>query len=185
MPVQDGWQGRFFDDFKVGDVYRSRLGRTITEADNISFTLLTNNTNQVHFNRVYAANADLPDCLVNSALTLSVVAGLTVTDVSENGINLGWTDIELPAPVYPGDTLWAQTEVLETRESKSRPHMGIVTVRTEGIKQDGSCVLRYTRSILVWKRAHAPSRDSFPTSNDGGRSQPILHRGDDTTGGST
>ena len=177
MAEQVGWQGRFFEDFQVGDVYRSRLGRTITEADNISFTLLTNNTNQVHFNRVYASEADLPDCLVNSALTLSVVAGLTVTDVSENGINLGWTDIELPAPVFPGDTLWAQTEVLETRGSKSRPHMGIVTVRTEGVKQDGTCILRYRRSILVWRREHSPSGHVFPTSDGGAQESTILQRG--------
>lgn len=162
MAVVEGWTGRHFEDFTVGDVYRSRVGRTVTENDNIWFTLLTNNTNQVHYNREYAQAAQLPDCLVNSALTLAVVAGLSVTDVSENGINLGWEKIELPAPVYPGDTLYAESEVLEVRESKSRPQMGVVTVRTEGLNQRGVCVARYIRSILTWKRAHAPARSVFP-----------------------
>lgn len=166
MAVVEGWQGRYFEDFTVGDVYRSRLGRTVTEADNIWITLLTNNTNQVHFNRQHASAAGLPDCLVNSALTLAIVAGLSVTDVSENGINLGWQQIDLPAPVYPGDTLYAESEVLDTRPSNSRPAMGIVTVRTEGLNQDGVCIARYSRSILTWRRDHAPNIDSFPEKSD-------------------
>jgi itaconyl-CoA hydratase len=174
MTAVTGWQGRFFEDFRVGDTYRSRLGRTVTDADNIWFTLITNNSNQVHFNRVYADQAGLPDCIVNSALTLAIVAGLSVTDVSENGINLGWDTIELPAPVFPGDTLWALSEVLEVRESSSRPKMGIVTVRTEGINQDGVCIARYSRSILTWKREFAPSSGSFPEINDGGKGRSIL-----------
>jgi itaconyl-CoA hydratase len=162
--VRVGWTGRFFEDFTVGDVYRSRLGRTITEADNIAFTLLTNNTNQVHFNRDYARSMGLEDCLINSALSLSIVAGLSVADVSENGVNLGWENIELPAPVYPGDTIYSQSEVLAVRESASRPQMGVVTVRTEGINSAGVCVVRYVRSILTWKREFAPVLRVFPGS---------------------
>ena len=174
MGVVEGWRGRYFEDFTVGDIYRSRLGRTVTDADNIWLTLLTNNTNQVHFNRTYADASGLPDCLVNSALTLAIVAGLSVTDVSENGINLGWENIELPAPVYPGDTLYAESEVVATRPSSSRPAMGIVTVRTEGLNQDGVCIARYTRSILTWRRDDAPSIGSFPERSSESSSAPIL-----------
>jgi len=174
MAAVNGWQGRFFEDFRVGDVYRSSLGRTITDADNVWFTLMTNNPNQVHFNRVYAEQAGLPDCIVNSTLTLAIITGLSVTDVSENGINLGWDAIELPAPVFPGDTLWAVSEVLEVRESASRPTMGIVTVRTEGINQDGVCIARYSRSILTWKRAAAPASTTFPDLEEGRKGRSIL-----------
>ncbi len=162
MPVKPGWEGRFFEDFTVGDIYRSRLGRTVTEADNIWFTLLTNNTNQLHFNNEYGRRSQFGQCLVNSALTLAIVAGLNVTDVSENGFALGWDEIKLPNPLYVGETLYAQSEVVEVRESRSRPQQGIVKVRTRGIKQDGTVVIDYTRSVMVWRRAHAPVMDLFP-----------------------
>lgn len=148
---------RYFEDFVVGDVYLSRLGRTITQDDNAWFTFLTNNTNQIHFNEHYAKASGLDRCLVNSALTMSVVAGLTVVDVSENGINLGWSAIELPSPVFPGDTLYARTKVISTRASKSRPGMGLVEVETEGLNQKATCVIRYRRTVLVWRREHAPN----------------------------
>jgi acyl dehydratase len=172
--VVEGWMGRFLEDFAVGDVYRSRAGRTVTAADNISFTLLTNNTNQAHFNTEYARAAGLRDCIVNSALTVAIVAGLTVTDVSENGINLGWEGIELLSPVFPGDTLYAESEVLDVRQSGSRPAMGVVRVRTDGLNQDGVCVLRYVRSILTWKREHAPLNGIFPEPAGDARREPIL-----------
>lgn len=162
MSVVEGWSGRYFEDFKVGDVYRSRLGRTITDTDNIWFTLITNNSNQIHFNHEYARQTEFGKPLVNSALTLSIVAGLGVVDVSENGFALGWDGITLPNPVYAGDTLYAQQEVVDVRESKSRPKTGIVKVHTLGIKQDGLVVIDYVRSIMVWKRAHAPQRALFP-----------------------
>ena len=162
MPNVESWQGRFFEDYMVGDIFESRAGRTITDADNIWFTLLTNNTNQAHFNEVYAKRAGMNKCIVNSALTLAIVAGLTVTDVSENGINLGWDNIKLIHPVFPGDTVFARTTVTEVRESSSKPHMGIVTVTTEGVNQDGVIFMRYTRSILTYKRDHAPSQGAFP-----------------------
>jgi itaconyl-CoA hydratase len=166
MTGSSGWRGRFYEDFEVGDVYESRIGRTVSEADNTWFTLATNNTNQLHFNREYARSSGLRDCIVNSALTLSIVAGLSVTDVSQNGINLGWSSIELPNAVFPGDTLYARSEVLAVRDSRSRPKMGIVTIRTEGVNQHGTCVIRYERSIMTWKKAYAPEHGRFP-SGDG------------------
>ncbi|MBV8593708.1 MAG: MaoC family dehydratase [Caulobacteraceae bacterium] len=162
MGVKTGWTGRFFEDFEIGDIYRSRIGRTITLTDNIQFTMITNNTNQIHFNCDYASRTEFKRPLVNSALTLSVVAGLAVIDVSENGFALGWDYIKLPNPVFPGDTLYAETEVLEARESKSRPTQGVVKVRTRGVNQDGKVVIDYARSVMVWKRDSAPAAALFP-----------------------
>ena len=121
------WRGRFFEDFVVGDVYRSRLGRTLTEIDNIWFTTLTMNTNQIHFNDEYARRTEFGRPLVVSTLTLAVVLGLSVADTSENAAaNLGWENIKLPKPVFAGDTLWAESEVMTVRESRSRPQVGFV-----------------------------------------------------------
>lgn len=158
----DGWQGRFLEDFHAGDVYRCRFGRTVTEADNIAFTLLTNNTNQIHYNRDYGEKSEFGNCLVNSILTVAIVTGMSVPDVSENGFNLGWSDIRLPNPVFPGDTLYSETEVLEVRESASRPAQGIVKVKTRGYNQKGVLVMESQRSIMVWKREHAPVNNIFP-----------------------
>ena len=166
MSIQPGWQGRYFEDFGVGDIYRSRIGRTITEADNIWFTLLTNNTNQIHFNNEYSKRTDFGRCLINSALTLAIVTGLNVADVSENGFALGWDYINLPNPLFVGDTLYAQSEVLETRQSKTRPDRGIVKVKTQGIKQDGDVVIEYVRSVMVWKEGYAPNVNIFPEPNE-------------------
>lgn len=162
--VKKGWVGRFYEDFEVSDVYRCRYGRTITETDNTQFTLLTNNTNQIHFNRHYAERTEWGRCLINSALTLSVIAGMGVMDVSENGFALGWDRIELLAPVFAGDTLYSESEVLDKRESRSRPEQGIVKIETRGYKQDGELVIRYVRSVMVWKRTHAPVHDLFPVT---------------------
>ena len=158
MAVKPGWVGRFFEDFEVGDVYRCRIGRTVTQADNIWITLLTNNTNQIHFNQHYAERTEFGRPLVNSILTIAVVAGLGVADTSENGFALGWDEIKLPAPVFEGDTLYAQSEVVGARESRSRPHQGIVTLKTVGYKQDGTVVIEFKRTILVYKRTHVPHR---------------------------
>ena len=164
--VKEGWSGRFFEDFQVGDIYRSRIGRTITETDNIQFTLITNNTNQIHFNADYAARTEFKKPLVNSALTLAVIAGLGVSDLSENGFALGWDYIKLPHPVFPGDTLYSESEVISVRESKSRPGQGVVKVRTRGLNQDGVVVIEYERSIMVWKKAHAPLTSLFPEARN-------------------
>jgi acyl dehydratase len=157
------WRGRFFEDLEVGDVYRSRLGRTVTQADNIWFTLLTLNTNQVHFNEVYARGTRFGRPLVNSALTLALITGMSVPDTSENATaNLAWTDIQLPHPVYEGDTLWAETEVLEKRESRSRPSVGIVSVRTRGINERREVVIEFRRTFMVYRREASEVSDNFP-----------------------
>jgi itaconyl-CoA hydratase len=147
--------GRYYEEFEVGDVYEHRPGRTIGEADNTWFTLLTMNNHPLHFDAVYAAKSEFGKPLVNSCLTLSIVVGMSVSDVSYKAIgNLGWNDIKLPAPVFVGDTLYAESEVLAKRESQSRPTQGIVTVRTRGTNQDGKVVISYERTILVPKRGH-------------------------------
>ena len=167
MPIKPGWEGRFLEDFEDGDVYQSAIGRTVTEADNIWFTLLTNNDNQIHFNNEYAKHTQWGEPLVNSVFTIAVVTGMTVKDVSQNGFALGWDHILLPNPVFAGDTLYAETEVLSVRESSSDPKRGIVKVRSRGMKQDGTIVLEFERSIMVWKRAHAPNIGVFPTIQEG------------------
>jgi itaconyl-CoA hydratase len=154
--------GRFFEDFKVGDIYRAPQGRTVTQSDNVWFTLLTNNNNQVHFNQEYARQAGFDDCLVNTLLTVAIVGGLGVGDVSSNGINLSMTDLVMQHPVYPGDTLYSQSEVLAVRESKSHPDKGLVTIRTEGFNQNGIRVCHYGRTAFVWKRENAPAQAFFP-----------------------
>jgi itaconyl-CoA hydratase len=152
MPKE--WTGRFFEDLDVGDCFRSRLGRTITEADNVWFTTITMNTNQVHFNSEFAAGTRFGRPLVNSCFTLSLVTGLSVCDTSENATaNLSWTDISLPNPVFAGDTLWAETEVLAVRESASNPTIGIVDVRTRGINQRAETVVEYRRTFMIYKRS--------------------------------
>ncbi|MBX6328550.1 MAG: MaoC family dehydratase [Pseudolabrys sp.] len=154
------WVGRFYEDFNVGDVYRSRIGRTISEADNTWFTLLTNNTNQIHFNAEYAKRSDFGRLLVNSTFTLAVVVGLGVADVSENGFALGWEKIDLPNPVFVGDTLYCVQEIVDKRESRTKPKWGLVKVKTLGLKQDGSVVIEFVRTVMVWKRAFAPLRNA-------------------------
>ncbi|HVG08432.1 MAG TPA: MaoC family dehydratase [Thermoanaerobaculia bacterium] len=156
MAIKEGWQGRVFEDFEVGDVYRHPLGRTVTQTDNIWFTLLTVNNNPIHFDAAYAARTEWGRPLVDSTLTLAIVTGLSVTDISMNAINLGWDEVRLPNPLFEGDTLYAQSEVLETRESRSRPHMGIVRLRTTGYNQDGSVVIEFIRTVMVYRRGHVP-----------------------------
>lgn len=148
--------GRYFEDFEIGDVYEHRPGRTISEADNTWFTLLTMNQHPVHFDAEYAKKSEFGQMLVNSCLTLSIVAGMSVSDTSQKAIaNLGWTDIKMPAPVFIGDTLYAESEVLAKRESNSRLTQGIVSIRTSAKKQDGTVVMTYERAMLIPKRGHA------------------------------
>lgn len=160
MAIQTGWGGRFYEDFNLGDVYIHPVGRTVTEVDNTWFTQLTCNTHQVHFNAHYAARTEFGRCLVNSAFTLSLVAGMSVADVSENGVaNLGWEYIKLPAPVFAGDTLYAETVILSKRESRSRPNAGIVRFKTRGYNQDGVTVIEFVRTILVYKQDGSPRNE--------------------------
>lgn len=163
MAERHGWRGRYFEDLEVGDVYRHRLGRTITETDNTWFTLLTLNTNQMHFNAEYAARSTYGKVLVNSGFTVALVLGMSVTDTSENAIaNLGWDEIRLPHPVFVGDTLWAESLVVAKRESGSRPYAGVVSFRTRGLNQDGAVCVTYRRSILVYKRDAPQDKGVFP-----------------------
>jgi len=156
---------RRYEDFTVGDTYRSEVGRTVTETDNLLFTMLSLNTNELHFNEEAAKETEWGRVLVNSAFTLSLVLGLSVADTSQAGaVNLGWTEIRLPHPVFIGDTIWSETEVTSVRESESRPTHGIVGVRTRGINQRREVVCEFARSFLIPKTADA--KDSFPGTND-------------------
>ena len=158
MPVVPGWEGRCFEDFTVGDVYRHPYGRTISEADNTWFSLLTNNPHPIHSNADYAARTEFGRPLVVSTLTLAIVTGLSVADVSQNAVaNLGWDAVRLTGPVFAGDTLYAESEVLEARPSRSRPTQGLVRVHTRGYNQRGETVIEYERSILVYRRAALPA----------------------------
>ena len=148
--------GRSYEDFNVGDVYEHRPGRTISEADNTWFTLLTMNTHPMHFDAEYAKASEFGRCIVCSPFTVAVLVGMSVTDVSQKAIaNLGWTDIKLTHPVFAGDTLYAESEVLDKRESKSRADAGIVSVRSLGKNQDGTIVCTFDRTMLVQRRGHA------------------------------
>jgi acyl dehydratase len=163
MAIKQGWEGRYFEDFAVGDVYRHPLGRTITEADNVWFTLLTLNSNQMHFNNHYAEQSTFGKALVNSGFTVALVLGMSVSDISQQAIaNLGWDNIRLLHPVFVGDTVYAESLVLDLRESSSRPYAGIVTARTRGLNQDGDVCLSYERSVMVYKRGQAHDVGLFP-----------------------
>jgi len=150
--------GRCYEGFQVGDIYRHPIGRTVTTTDNAWFTLLTQNTNPIHFDVYYSAQTEWGRPLVNSTFTLALVTGLSVADVSQYAVNLGWDEVRMPAPLFEGDTVYAQTEVLSKRESQSRPQQGLVSIRTIGYKQDGTVVIEFKRTILVYKRAHVPQR---------------------------
>jgi acyl dehydratase len=157
MGVKTGWTGRFFEDFEVGDVYEHPLGRTITATDNSWFTLLTQNTAPIHFDRHYAVQTEFGRPLVNSTFTLALVTGQSVTDVSQNAMaNLAWDEIKLPAPVFEGDTIYSQSEVIDKRASRSRDNVGIVTVRTTGFNQHGEIVIVFRRAVMVYRRGRAP-----------------------------
>ena len=157
MSEKPGWQGRFFEDFEVGDVYRHPFGRTVITTDNIWFTHITQNVAPTHYDHFYAAQTEFKKPLVNSCFTLALVTGQSVIDVSMNVMaNLGWDEVRMPNPVFEGDTIYSQTEVLEKRESKSRPNVGIVTVKTVGFNQDGVVILTYKRTVMVYRRGQGP-----------------------------
>jgi itaconyl-CoA hydratase len=155
-----GWTGRFFEDFSVGDVYKHKLGRTITATDNSWFTLLTQNTAPLHFDAHYASHTEFKRPLVNSCLTLSLVTGQSVSDISQNVFaNLGWDDVRMPHPVFEGDTVYSESEVVAKRLSKSRPDVGLVTVKTIGYNQAGDIVISFSRALLVYRSGHGPSKN--------------------------
>lgn len=155
--TKESWEGRYLEDFAVGEVYRHAHGRTVTDTDNTWFTLLTNNSHQIHTNADYAAKTEFGRPLVVSTLTLAIVTGLSVPDVSQNAVaNLGWDNVRLVAPVFAGDTLYASSEVVDVRPSRSRPGQGVVRVRTRGFNQRDETVIEFERTVLVYSRAARP-----------------------------
>ena len=157
MAVKEGWTGRVFEDFEVGDIYEHPLGRTVLDADNIWFSLLTQNTNPIHFDGEYSKRTQFKKRLVNSCFTLALVTGQSVIDLTVNGVaNLGWDDVKLPNPLFEGDTVYSRTEVLETRASKTKASIGIVRVRTTGYNQDGVSVIEFNRTFMIYRRGHVP-----------------------------
>jgi itaconyl-CoA hydratase len=163
VAIKQGWTGRVYEDFEVGDIYPHPLGRTVIAADNIWFTLLTQNTNPIHFDQRYAAQTEFKRPLMNSAFTLALVTGQSVTDLSQNVMaNLGWDEVRMPHPVFEGDTIYSRSEVLEKRASKSRPNVGIVKVKTTGFNQDGVTVIEFLRTFMVFRRGHVPQTLAVP-----------------------
>jgi len=159
-----GWQGRFYEDFTVGDIYKHPYGRTVTETDNVWFTNLTMNLNPMHFNEAYAAETEFGERLVDGTFVIALAVGMSVIDVSANATaNLGYDDIRHHAPVYHGDTIFAESEVLDKRESDSRDHVGIVTTELRAYNQDDELVLSLERTPMVLKRAAAAPSPSQPT----------------------
>lgn len=159
MAVKQGWTGRVYEDFEVGDIYEHPLGRTLSDTDNTWFSCLTMNTNPIHVDAEYSSRTEFKRPLMNSCLTLALVTGQSVTDLTVNGVaNLGWDEVRLPHPLFAGDTVYARSEVLSKRESKSRPTVGIVTVKTIGVNQHGTTVIEFKRTFMVWKRGHVPDR---------------------------
>ena len=169
-----GWQGRYFEDFRVGNVYKHPYGRTVTETDGVWITNVTMNLNPMHFNEPYAAETEFGQRLVNGLVVIALAVGMSVIDVSQNATaNLGYDDVRHIAPVYHGDTIFAESEVVETRESESRTHVGIVTTALRAYNQDGEQVLSLRRTNMILKREHAqPSAAKPPGWPEGIGTQP-------------
>jgi len=149
--------GLYWEDFQPGDVFEHRPGRTVLDVDNVYFTLLTMNTQQVHFDAAYAARTEWKKLLVDSTFTLALLTGMSVRTVSAKVVaNLGWDKVRATHPVFAGDTIYAESKVLHKRESKSRPTQGIITVLTRGINQDGIQVMSFERTMLIHRRGHSP-----------------------------
>ena len=159
--VVPGWSGRLLEDFTVGDVYYHPFGKTVTEADNQWFTLLTQNVAKTHVDANFAAQTEFGKPLVNSTFILALVTGQSTIDLSMNVFaNLGWDQVRMPHPVYEGDTIYSRSKVLNIRESGSRPNLGLVTVATEGFNQNGAIVISYRRTFMVYKQGHLPTVES-------------------------
>ena len=157
MALKQGWTGRVYEDFEVGDIYQHPLGRTVLPVDNSWFTLLTQNVNPIHFDAHYAAQTEFKKPLVDSTFTLALVTGQSTIDLSLNVMaNLGWDEVRLPNPLFEGDTVYSRSEVLEKRESQSKPDRGTVKVHTRVHNQDGTLVMEFERNVLVYAHGHAP-----------------------------
>ncbi|MFB6161369.1 MAG: MaoC family dehydratase [Haloferacaceae archaeon] len=158
-----GWQGRYYEDFTVGDVYKHPYGRTVTETDDVWMTNVTMNLNPMHFNEAYAAETEFGERLVDGTFVIALAVGMSVVDVSMNATaNLGYDDIRHHAPVFHGDTIFAESEVVEKRESESRDHVGIVTTELRAYNQDDEQVLSLQRTGMVLKRAYAEPSAAQP-----------------------
>jgi itaconyl-CoA hydratase len=156
-------EGNYFEDFSVGQVFQHPLGRTIYDADNAWFTLMTMNTNELHFNADFASRTEHHRELVNSGLTMAIALGISVSDISQNAVaNLGWDEVRLSAPVFVGDTLYGESVITNVRESQSRPYAGIVSCFTRALNQEGIEVLTYRRSVMVYKREQGSAARRFP-----------------------
>jgi len=167
MAIKPGWTGRLYEDFEVGDIYQHPFGRTVLPVDNSWFTLLTQNVNAIHFDAHYAAGTEFGKLLVDSTFTLALVTGQSTIDLSMHVMaNLGWDEVRLPNPVFEGDTIYSRSEILEKRESKSRPNVGIVKARTIGFKQDGTVVIEFLRTFMVYKRDAHEVTDTFPATDE-------------------
>jgi acyl dehydratase len=145
--------GRYLEDFNVGDVYKHWPAKTITEGDDHLFCLLTMNHHPLHINDVYASQSQQGQNVVVGPLVYSIMLGMSVADVSGKAIaNLATEELSHPAPVFHGDTLFVESEVLEVRPSASKPDRGIVRVKTDAYKQDGTLVATFKRAVLVPRR---------------------------------
>ena len=164
MAIKESWPGRYLGDFAVGDVYKHPIGRTVIETDNVWFTCATMNTNQIHFNRHYAGKTSFGQPLVNSCFTLALVNGLSVEGTSRNGLVLEWRNVRMPNPLFVGETVYAESEVLEVRPSKSKPGQGIVRVATRGLTAEGKIIMEFERSIMVYTKEAAPGNMIFPVA---------------------
>lgn len=146
--------GKYFDDLPVGATFKHELGRTLTEMDNVLFSSLTMNTQPLHLNEQFAAQTQFGRRIVNGIFTLGVVVGITVGDLTAGTIvaNLGYENVQHPHPLFHGDTISVETEIIATRESRSRPDCGIVTMKHIGRNQDGVTCIEVTRSALFLKK---------------------------------
>jgi itaconyl-CoA hydratase len=172
--VVPGWTGRLFEDFNVGDIYYHPFGKTVTDSDNQWFTLMTQNVAKTHVDSHFAKETEFGKPLVNSTFLLALVTGQSTIDLSMNVFaNMGWDEVRMPNPVFAGDTIYSRSKVLAARGSQSRPTLGLVTVATEGYNQDGTIVITYRRTFMVYRQGHLPDvssarppETSLPTSQE-------------------
>ena len=145
-------RGLYLDEIEVGAVYRHAPGRTVTESDNVLFTTLTMNTQSLHLDAHWAATQPFGRPLMNSMFTLSTLVGASVAQLTQGTIvaNLGFETVSFPHPLFPGDTLSSESEILEKRPSSSRPGQGILKIRHRGRNQDGTVVAECVRSVMLW-----------------------------------
>ncbi|MDS2174015.1 MaoC family dehydratase [Nesterenkonia sp. CL21] len=145
-------RGLYLDEIEVGAVYRHAPGRTVTEADNVGFTTLTMNTQSLHLDAHWAAQQPFGRPLVNSMFTLSTLVGASVAQLTQGTIvaNLGFEAVSFPHPLFHGDTLYSESEILDTRPSGSRPGQGIARIRHRGRNQEGTVVAECVRSVMLW-----------------------------------